>query len=105
MLFDFDKADVSDKDMEILNKYIVPEINFNSIVKIYGYTDNIGDEKYNEKLAKRRANAVMNVLKKKVPKANYEAFGVGEKVEIFDNKTPVGRHLSRTVQIYVITPR
>lgn len=105
MLFDFDKADVSDKDMEIINKYIVPEINFNSIVKIYGYTDNIGDEKYNEKLAKRRANAVMNVLKKKVPKANYEAFGVGEKVEIFDNKTPVGRHLSRTVQIYVITPR
>jgi outer membrane protein OmpA-like peptidoglycan-associated protein len=105
MLFDFDKADVSDKDMEIINKYIVPEINFNSIVKIYGYTDNIGDEQYNEKLAKRRANAVMNVLKSKVPKANYEAFGVGEKVEIFDNNTPVGRHLSRTVQIYVITPR
>jgi outer membrane protein OmpA-like peptidoglycan-associated protein len=105
MLFDFDKAEVSEKDMEIINKYIVPEINFNSVVKIYGYTDNIGDATYNEKLAKKRADAVKNVLKTKVPKANYEAFGVGEKVEIFDNDSPVGRHLSRTVQIYVITPK
>jgi outer membrane protein OmpA-like peptidoglycan-associated protein len=105
MLFDFNKSEVSDMDMEIINRYILPQINFNSTVKIYGYTDNIGDASYNEKLAKKRAKAVMKVLKNKIPKAKYEAFGVGEKVEIYDNKTPVGRHLSRTVQIYVITPR
>jgi hypothetical protein len=35
----------------------------------------------------------------------YEAFGRGEDVPIFDNDIATGRLLSRTVQIYVETPR
>ncbi len=105
VLFDFDKADVSAADMEIIDKYVLPSIKFNSTVQIYGYTDRIGDEEYNRKLAERRANAVSNIIKQKKKDIKIETFGVGEKVLIFDNDTPVGRHLSRTVQVIVTTPK
>lgn len=105
VLFDFDKAEVSSADMEIIDKYILPSIKFNSTVQIYGYTDRIGDEEYNRKLAQRRADAVSTIIKQKKKDVKIETFGVGEKVLIFDNDTPVGRHLSRTVQVIVTTPK
>lgn len=105
VLFDFDKAEVSAADMEIIDKYILPSIKFNSTVQVYGYTDRIGDEDYNRKLAERRAIAVSNIIKQKKKDVKIETFGVGEKVLIFDNDTPVGRHLSRTVQVIVTTPK
>ena len=105
ILFDFDKADVSDNDKAIIEKYIVPDIKFNSTIKIYGYTDRIGNEDYNKKLSEQRANAVKDILSAKVKEAKYEIYGVGENQVIFDNNSPIGRQLSRTVQIYVITPK
>jgi outer membrane protein OmpA-like peptidoglycan-associated protein len=105
ILFDFDKSDVSSQDREIIEKYIVPAVKFNSTVKVYGYTDRIGDDAYNQKLAERRANAVKEILEQKVKTAKYEAHGVGEKILIFDNDSPVGRQLSRTVQIHIYTPK
>ncbi len=105
VLFDFDKADVSKADMEIVDKYIVPAVKFNSTIDIYGYTDRIGDDTYNQQLAERRANAVKKILEAKVPNAKFVVHGIGESVSIFDNENPVGRQLSRTVQIYVTTPK
>lgn len=104
VLFDFDKSDISASDMELINKQILPAIKFNSTVDIYGYTDRIGDDNYNQKLAEKRANAVKKVLSEKVNSATYNVHGVGESVSIFDNASPIGRHLSRTVQVYVSTP-
>lgn len=104
VVFDFDSPEVSEHDKNILTKYVMPEIKMNSTVQIYGYTDNIGSESYNKKLALQRAENVMNYLKSKRSDVNYEVYGVGENVEIFDNKLPTGRQLSRTVQVYVITP-
>lgn len=105
MLFDFDKAEVSAADMAIIEKHILPAIKFNSTVEIYGYTDRIGDDNYNKQLAEKRAEAVRKILEAKVPSAKYNVQGVGESVSIFDNESPVGRHLSRTVQVLISTPR
>jgi outer membrane protein OmpA-like peptidoglycan-associated protein len=105
ILFDFDKSNVSDMDMEIIEKEIIPSIKYNSTVKIYGYSDRIGDEEYNKNLAKRRADAVKERLANAIGDARYEVFGVGENEVLFDNDSPIGRQLSRTVQVYVITPR
>ncbi|TAL70847.1 MAG: hypothetical protein EPN82_00660 [Bacteroidetes bacterium] len=105
ILFDFDNADISEKDKAIIEENILPEIKFNSTVKIYGYTDKIGKEDYNKNLSERRAIAVKDLLSSKVKEAKYETYGVGENEVIFDNNSPIGRQLSRTVQIYVITPR
>jgi outer membrane protein OmpA-like peptidoglycan-associated protein len=105
MLFDFNSPEVSELDKKIMINSIVPAIKFNSTVQIYGYTDVIGDADYNKKLALQRAVNVQEFLKSNIKDAKYEAFGVGESVQIFDNKTTVGRQLSRTVQVYVITPK
>ncbi len=105
ILFDFDNADISDKDIHILDKNVLPAISYNSIVQIYGYSDRIGNESYNKKLAEQRAKTVKDYLSGKVKAKKYEVQGVGENNMIFDNNLPIGRQLSRTVQIYVITPK
>ncbi len=105
VLFDFDSPEISQLDKDIMIKSIVPEIKMNSTVQVYGYSDRIGDETYNKNLSLKRANNVKDFLTSKVKTAKYEVFGVGEAVEIFNNDLPTGRHLSRTVQVYVITPK
>ncbi len=104
VVFDFDSPEVSEHDKKILDKYVIPEIKFNSEVQIYGYSDKIGSESYNKKLALQRAENVMKHIRSKREDIKYEVHGVGESVEIFDNDSPTGRQLSRTVQVYVITP-
>ncbi|ROL62529.1 OmpA family protein [Bacteroidetes/Chlorobi group bacterium ChocPot_Mid] len=105
ILFDFDDDKISKNDMEIINRDIIPLIKFNSTVKIIGYTDRIGDENYNKGLAERRALSVRKYLESKVKTAKYEYRGAGETPALFDNDLPVGRQLSRTVQIEIISPR
>lgn len=103
-LFDFDSPEVSDFDKIILDQYVIPNIKSNSTVQIYGYTDRIGEANYNKKLSQNRAENVRKYIESKV-KAKFETYGVGESEVIFDNDSPIGRHLSRTVQIYVSTPK
>ena len=105
ILFDFDKADISSENAEILVNRVGPVIKGNSTVKIIGYTDRIGAPDYNRSLALERAQAVQSILQRKSPDSKYEVSGRGEDVEIFDNGIPTGRVLSRTVQIFVETPR
>ena len=105
MLFDFNSPDVSASDAKIVEKNIIPAIKYNSTVQVYGYTDRIGSEEYNKNLANQRATNVRNLLQSKMKDVKYEVFGVGEGVQIYDNNLTVGRQLSRTVQVYVITPK
>ncbi len=105
ILFDFDKSEISGENAEILKKKVGPVIKGNSTVKIYGYTDRIGAPDYNRSLALNRANAVRTILESLSPDNRYEVFGRGEDVEIFTNENATGRVLSRTVQIFVETPR
>lgn len=105
VLFDFDKSELTAENARILETLVLPSLQFNSTVKIFGYTDRIGDEEYNKKLSASRALTVKNALEAKVKDAKYETYGLGESVPVFDNTTPIGRHLSRTVQIYVETPK
>jgi outer membrane protein OmpA-like peptidoglycan-associated protein len=104
VLFDFNQSKLTADNQSIVDKIILPKIKPNSTVKIYGYTDRIGDETYNKKLSLDRATSVRDVLKAKAPNATYTVSGVGENEVLFDNELAIGRHLSRTVQIYVETP-
>ncbi|MDW8074617.1 MAG: OmpA family protein [Bacteroidota bacterium] len=103
ILFDFDSDVITPDNQRILDLKIVPSIKPGSLVKIYGYTDRIGDTRYNLDLSRRRAQSVMNYLRAKRPDARYETAGFGESVERFDNDDPTGRQLSRTVQIIIET--
>lgn len=105
ILFDFDKYDVSKSDQEIIDNYILPAIKFNSTVKVYGYSDRIGEEVYNQTLSTKRAQTVADIITSKMKDVKINVYGVGENVPIFNNDSPVGRQLSRTVQVHVITPK
>ncbi len=104
VLFDFDKAELTPANQRILDRYVLPAIQFNSVVKIYGYTDRIGDAAYNKRLAQRRAETVKRYLQSKAKARQFEAIGVGEDLLLYNNDLPIGRQLSRTVQIIVETP-
>jgi outer membrane protein OmpA-like peptidoglycan-associated protein len=88
-----------------LKNRVGPVIKSNSVVKIIGYTDRIGAPEYNRSLALQRAIATRDILEEKAPGIKFEVSGRGEDVEIFDNAAPTGRVLSRTVQVFVETPR
>lgn len=104
VVFDFDSPEISFIDKEILKKNVIPSIQNNSVIQIYGYADRIGNDEYNKKLALRRAESVKNYIEPFAINNTIEVYGIGESIEIYDNNLPAGRQLSRTVQIYVITP-
>lgn len=105
ILFDFNKSGLTDENARILEQMVLPSIRSNSKVTIVGYTDRIGNDAYNQRLSVERASTVKAFLSARAGDASYAAYGVGESTEIFKNSLPVGRQLSRTVQVVVETPR
>ncbi len=63
VLFNFDKSDIRPQAIEKLNK-LVEIFKHNKIthIKIVGYADKIGAEKYNKNLSSRRAESVKSYL-------------------------------------------
>lgn len=61
--FEFDKFKISDTEIEKISKVIrdVKSENFNKI-EISGYTDRLGNEQYNKKLALKRAESIKDFL-------------------------------------------
>jgi len=98
ILFDFDKAEISKENGEII-EFIKNRIKPNSNIEIFGHTDQIGNEQYNIKLSERRAIAVQKLLNQE----NVKLFSIGGNQELFDNSLPEGRFYSRTVTIVVKT--
>lgn len=105
ILFDFDKATLNEDNQRILEMMVLPSIRANSRVSVIGYTDRIGSDDYNKKLSAERAQTVRLFLQSRAKDASYSSSGVGESTEIFPNASPIGRQLSRTVQVIVETPR
>ena len=69
-------------------------------VEIQGHTDNVGKEKYNEKLSIKRAQAVMEFLEKKgIDKNRLNAKGYGFSKPAASNDTPEGRAENRRVEL------
>ncbi len=67
--------------------------------EIQGYTDNIGSEDYNKKLAQKRADVVKNYLTSKgVSASRLRAIGYGESNPVADNKTADGRAMNRRIE-------
>jgi OOP family OmpA-OmpF porin len=85
-LFDFDKAVLTPKAREQLDKEVVARLGEYSSVRlihIEGHTDRIGTQEYNQKLSERRADAVKAYLVSKgVDGAKIETIGMGKTLQI-----------------------
>ena len=83
------------EDARMLTTY--PDIN----VKVTGYTDSTGSDKYNMKLSKARAETVVKYLEGKGVAANrfVTVEGKGKADPVASNKTKAGRAKNRRVEI------
>ena len=70
-----------------------------STVSVMGHTDSVADDAHNLDLSKRRAKAVGDYLKGKVPGLSITTDGKGEAEPIGDNETDEGRAQNRRVEI------
>ena len=108
ILFDFGESDIRPEAAQtlstlatVLNDAKVPSAH------IYGHTDSVSDEAFNQKLSEDRANAVFAELKKDGVTATMDATGYGETKPVAPNENPdgsdnpAGRALNRRVEIYI----
>lgn len=99
ILFDFDKFELSKKNLDIL-EIVKNNITNDSKLIISGYSDKIGDAEYNKTLSKKRTESVSSQFLNN----KKELFPYGESIIIFNNNLPEGRFYSRTVTINATTP-
>lgn len=72
-------------------------------LNISGYTDNVGNPKFNQVLSAKRAASVKRYLaSKNVEEARMNSAGYGQENPIADNKTAAGRAQNRRVEFEVV---
>ncbi len=103
VVFDFDKADLSPRNIRIIDE-IKKSITPNSRVKIIGYTDKLGDPQHNLDLSLRRAQAVQKALGNVVPASNIIVEGRGGEKPLYSGETPEDRFFSRMVEVITEAP-
>lgn len=99
ILFDFNKSTLSPTNKRITD-FIKSEINPQTDVTIYGYTDRIGNDEYNRKLSAARAESTG----KSLDGHPYKALGIGESILLYNNDLPEGRFYCRTVVVEAKVP-
>lgn len=105
IVFDFDKAEITESNKQMLEEFITGSIKDNSKTTITGSTDRLGEARYNKRLSQERAEAVADFIN--LFKPNYEfkkVIGIGSSNLEFDNDSPEGRFYCRTVLVQVETP-
>ena len=105
ILFDIGKSDLKPSASEtikaladIIRQY--PE----SVVRIEGHTDNVGDVAANQKLSEDRAASVLSELSKAgIPAmVKFQTIGHGEKKPVASNDTESSRALNRRVEVIIV---
>ena len=101
ILFDFDRAELKDRNQIIVDRVIARVAELNAVIMdIAGHTDSIGAEKYNLELSLRRAKAVYDtIIRNRIAAAEINYAGSGPYEPPYDNSLPEGRSLNRTVII------
>ena len=80
----------------------------NALLLVVGYTDNVGDEDYNQVLSERRAGRVVNTLQQKCgwkPWRMLTPTGMAESDPLADNSTAEGRRQNRRVSVNILVSK
>ncbi|WP_457638605.1 OmpA family protein [Persephonella sp.] len=104
--FDFDKYNIK-KDylpyLNVITRYL--KANDHLKIKIVGYTDSIGSKKYNDRLARKRAEAIKKYLiDHGIAPERIEIIGKGKEDYLFDNNTSLNRFTNRRAEFFVMEP-
>jgi outer membrane protein OmpA-like peptidoglycan-associated protein len=99
VLFDFDKYDLTEEAIPVLNQVAaILKQHPKADIIVEGHTDSVGSEAYNQKLSENRANTVVNYLKDQGVVCGLEAIGYGKTRPVTDNSTAELRHQNRRIE-------
>jgi outer membrane protein OmpA-like peptidoglycan-associated protein len=102
--FDTDKSSLKDSSRRILDRVVEMLKDYPQIhkVRIEGYTDHRASARYNQRLSKRRVDAVVDYLKAKgVKLERVERRHFGENHQIDSSKTNKGMQKNRRVEFFI----
>lgn len=104
IFFDFNSANLkAASQTELIKLFELLQQNKSLRIRITGYTDNIGETTYNQKLSTERAFAVYSYLIKNGVKANrLEYKGFGDSRPLSSNETEEGRSINRRTEVEVL---
>jgi OOP family OmpA-OmpF porin len=103
IFFDFDKVTLQTSSYPEMSR-LVELMKSGGIqkVEVSGHTDSVGDEVYNQKLSERRAQAVVNYMRKSgISDDRVIAVGYGETKPIAENDTKENRSKNRRVEFKI----
>ncbi|MGA8440453.1 MAG: OmpA family protein, partial [Candidatus Sulfotelmatobacter sp.] len=103
VLFDFNKYTLKPEARERLARISGIVLAYPDLkLEIYGYTDSVGSDEYNQTLSDKRAEAVRDFLVSNgVSMNNVAARGMGKADPVADNSSAEGRQLNRRVEMIV----
>lgn len=101
--FEFDKADLNQKNRELLARIAgILLISKGYGLSIFGYTDDVGSDEYNQQLSLRRAKAVEDYLVQSgIPASIINVKGYGKTSPFDKSNTAEARARNRRVEIAV----
>lgn len=101
--FKTDSADISANFYDALNSVTLVLKEYpKTILDIYGHTDNVGSDAYNQTLSERRAASVgQYLISHGVDTRRVATQGFGKTRPIADNSTPEGRQQNRRVELVI----
>lgn len=104
VLFAYDSANVEPRFRQTLDRVADTLAEYNqTYVDVYGHTDSIGSDAYNQALSERRATAVADYLAGRgVQAARIGTRGYGETQPVQPNDTEEGRAANRRVEIKLV---
>jgi outer membrane protein OmpA-like peptidoglycan-associated protein len=99
--FDFDKADLSQKNRELLARIAgILLISKGYGLSVFGYTDDVGSDDYNQQLSLRRAKAVQEYLVRSgIDSSIINVKGFGKSTPFDKGTTAAARARNRRVEI------
>lgn len=102
--FDFDKATLRSENRELLSRLAgVLLASHGYRLQVYGYTDDVGTDEYNQGLSERRAEAVRDYLAKSgIPPEIMTTKGFGKSSPRVKGKTLEAREKNRRVEIGIV---
>ena len=102
--FDFDKATLRPENRELLSRLAgILLVSHGYRLHVYGYTDDIGTDEYNQGLSERRAQAVRDYFAKSgIPREIMTIKGFGKSSPRLKGRSPEAREKNRRVEIGIV---
>lgn len=104
IFFDYNKYELKSESYAELNRIVeLFKANPSWQIQINGHTDSKGDDDYNLKLSKNRAQSVVDyIVTKGIEKSRINSIGYGKTSPIASNETEEGREKNRRVEFTIL---